>query len=82
MDNPTVLAASISAFVAVIVAFITSYFTSRSTVKLEMDKGLISTQQIALKQIIDGRLKAYPDAYRILSRLLEDVDGYLVDLEY
>jgi type II secretory pathway pseudopilin PulG len=80
--NPTVVAALISAVIAAIVSAGTAFWTSRSTVQLEMDKVIVAAQQSALQQIIQARLKVYPEVYRLVSQLNKDARAKRVNRAY
>ncbi len=82
MKNPTVVAAIISAVIAAMVSGGTAFWTSRSTVRLEMDKVIVAAQQSVLEQIIQARLKAYPEAYRLVSQLNKDTRAKNIDSAY
>lgn len=82
MQNPTVVAALISAVIAAIVSAGTAFWTSRSTVQLEMDKVVVAAQQTALQQIIEVRLKAYPEVYRLVSQLNKDARAKRITRAY
>ncbi len=82
MQNPTVVAALISAVIAAIVSAGTAFWTSRSTVQLEMDKVIVAAQQSALQQIIEARLKAYPEVYQLVSQLNKDARAKHIDRAY
>ena len=82
MKNPTIVAALISAVIAAIVSAGMAFWTSRSTVKLEMDKVIVAAQQNALQQIIQARLKAYPAGYCLTSQMVKDAHEKRIDHEY
>ena len=78
MKSPAVVAALISAGIAALV----SAGTTLLTMQREMDKLAIATQQGALDKIIEARLLAYKDAYRLMSQLSKDANKEPVRLEY
>jgi len=80
--DPSLVAALISAVIAAIVSAGIAFWTSRSTVKLEMDKATVGAQQSTLHQIIQARLKAYPFAYRLISQMFKDAQEKSVDRAY
>jgi len=82
MQNPTVVAAVISAVTAAIVSAGTAFWTSRSTVQLEMDKVVVAAQQSALQQIIQARLNVYPEVYQLVSQLNKDARARRINRAY
>jgi ADP-heptose:LPS heptosyltransferase len=74
MQNPAIVAAVIAAIVSAGTAFWTSRF--------EMDKVIVAVQQSALQQIIEARLKAYPEAYQLVSQLNKDARANQIDRAY
>ena len=57
------------AAVSATVAFLVALFTSLHTVRLEVEKVRLTTQQRAFEKVLEVRLKEYPKLYSLLSDL-------------
>jgi hypothetical protein len=78
MQNPTVIAALISAGIAALVAAGTTYWT----LERELDKIVFATQQSSLQKVTDARLASYQGVYRLLSQLAKDASKQSPTHEY
>jgi hypothetical protein len=59
----------LSALISAVVALLVSWFSSRRTLRLELDKLRLSTQQLALSKLLEVRIREYPALYSMLSDL-------------
>src|SRR5262245_10844012 len=70
-----------SAGISAAIALFVSWFSSRRSVRLEIDKLRLSTQQLAFSKLLDARIREYPRLYAMLSDLPKTVNnGASVDL--
>jgi hypothetical protein len=63
-----------AAAVSAIVAFLVALLTSLRTVRLEVEKIRLTTQQRAFEKLLDVRLAEYPKLYFLLSNLLKVIE--------
>lgn len=71
-----------SAVISAAIAFLVSWFSSRWTIRLEIDKLRLSTQQLAFSKLLEARIREYPKLYAILSDLPKALEaGISVDLQ-
>jgi hypothetical protein len=62
------------AAVSATIAFLVALFTSLRTVRLELEKVRLTTQQRAFEKVLEVRLKEYPKLYALLSDLPKALD--------
>jgi hypothetical protein len=72
-----------SAVISAAIALLVSWFSSRRTVRLEIDKLRLSTEQLAFSKLLEVRIREYPALYSMLSDLPKAIQGetVAVDLE-
>jgi hypothetical protein len=58
-----------SAIISAAIALLVSWFSSRRTVRLEIDKLRLSTEQLAFSKLLEVRIREYPALYSMLSDL-------------
>lgn len=63
-----------SAVISAAIAVLVSWFSSRRTVRLEIDKLRLSTQQLAFSKLLEVRIREYPKLYAMLSDLSKALD--------
>jgi hypothetical protein len=71
-----------SAVISAAIAVIVSWFSSRRTVRLEIDKLRLSTQQLAFSKLLEVRIQEYPKLYAMLSDLSKALDGGASTLDF
>ena len=64
-----------SAVISASIAILVSWFASRRTVRLEIDKLRLSTEQLAFSKLLEVRIREYPKLYAILSDLQKTTNG-------
>ena len=64
-----------SAVISAAVAVLVSWLSSRRTVRLELDRLRLATQQLAFAKLLDVRIREYPALYAMLSDLPKAFKG-------
>ena len=70
-----------SAVISAAIALLVSWFSSRRTVRLEVDKLRLSTQQLAFSKLLEVRIREYPKLYSILSDLPKAFQGEIAAVD-
>ena len=71
-----------SAIISAAIALVVSWFSSRRTLRLEVDKLRLSTEQLAFSKLLEVRIREYPALYSMLSDLLKAIQGEVTAVDF